>query len=80
MKRKIGMICVLVLAAPLLCGAAGLPAGNGAPALAAPSVSGVLHVDGAVLTGEDGEPVQLRGVSTHGLAWFPEYVNIDCFR
>lgn len=39
-----------------------------------------LHVEGTALVNEDGEPVQLRGISTHGLAWFPEYVNEDCFR
>lgn len=36
---------------------------------------GALRVDGAHLTDAEGNPVQLRGVSTHGLAWFPEYVN-----
>lgn len=29
---------------------------------------------------KNGRPVQLRGISTHGLAWFPDYVNEDCFR
>ncbi len=47
-------------------------------ALAAPSVNGALHLDGIQLVDEAGEPVQLRGISTHGLAWFPEYVNADC--
>ncbi len=47
--------------------------------LAAPSVNGALHVEGTRLTDENGDPVQLRGVSTHGLAWFPEYVNAECF-
>lgn len=46
---------------------------------AAPSISGRLHVENAKLCGEDGRPVQLRGISTHGLAWFPEYVNEACF-
>ena len=36
---------------------------------------GPLQVDGTKLTDADGNPVQLRGVSTHGLAWYPEYVN-----
>lgn len=39
-----------------------------------------LHVDGSKLVDTSGTPVQLRGVSTHGLSWFPEYVNEDCFR
>ena len=38
-----------------------------------------LHVEGAKLVDEDGEAVQLRGISTHGLAWYPEYVNEECF-
>lgn len=36
---------------------------------------GALHVEGTHLAGEDGTPVQLRGISTHGLGWFPAYVN-----
>ena len=39
-----------------------------------------LSVSGARLTDQDGNPVQLRGISTHGLAWYPEYVNAECFR
>ena len=36
--------------------------------------------DSAQLVDKNGHPVQLRGISTHGLAWFPDYVNEDCFR
>jgi len=36
-------------------------------------------VEGAQLVGENGQPVQLRGASTHGLAWFPDYVNDALF-
>lgn len=38
-----------------------------------------LRVEGRHLVDEDGNTVQLRGISTHGLAWYPEYVNEDCF-
>lgn len=38
-----------------------------------------LHVTGSRLTDSNGDPVQLKGISTHGLAWFPDYVNKDCF-
>ena len=38
-----------------------------------------LHVEGTQLLNEAGTAVQLRGVSTHGLAWYPEYVNDECF-
>lgn len=46
---------------------------------ACPSVNGKLHVDGTKLCDEKGNPVQLRGVSTHGLSWFPDYVNEESF-
>lgn len=46
---------------------------------ATPSSVGALRVEGSQLIGEDGRPVQLRGVSTHGLAWFPQYVNQQFF-
>ena len=38
-----------------------------------------LSVKGTGLVDPDGNPVVLRGISTHGLAWYPEYVNEDCF-
>ena len=38
-----------------------------------------LHVDGTYLVNEAGEHVQLYGMSTHGLSFFPEYVNYDTF-
>lgn len=47
--------------------------------VAAPSTSGKLHVSGTQLLGADDRPVQLRGASTHGLAWFPAYVNDGLF-
>lgn len=40
---------------------------------------GALHVDGAHLTDHSGQPFQLRGLSTHGLAWFPQYVSRETF-
>ncbi len=54
-------------------------AGNGTGP-AAPSTSGALHVEGVKLVGSDGRPVQLRGISTHGIAWFPDYINEAAFR
>lgn len=47
--------------------------------LARPSVNGALHVEGTSIVDEKSNPVVLHGISTHGLAWFPDYVNQDCF-
>jgi len=41
---------------------------------------GRLKLKGQQIVDQSGEPVQLRGVSTHGIQWFPEYVSLDAFR
>ena len=41
---------------------------------------GALHVENGKLTDENGNTVQLYGMSTHGIAWFPQYINYDSFR
>ena len=41
---------------------------------------GRLHVEGTYLADKDDKLVQLRGVSTHGLGWFPQYVNEAAIR
>lgn len=48
--------------------------------LMVPSNSGRLHVDGIEIKNEKNETVQLKGLSTHGLAWFPQYVNKSLFK
>ena len=41
---------------------------------------GKLSVKGVNLVDSKGNKFQLKGVSTHGIAWFPEYVNKDAFK
>ncbi len=41
---------------------------------------GKLSVKGINLVDKNGKKVQLRGVSTHGLSWFPQYVNQEAFK
>lgn len=41
---------------------------------------GALHVEGTYLADAEGNLVQLRGISTHGLGWFPEFVNEKAIR
>ena len=73
-KRLLGAGLLLLA---LLLGAAHAQAEGALPAT--PATAGRLHVEGTQLTGEDGAPVQLRGISTHGLAWYPQYVNVMAF-
>lgn len=46
---------------------------------ARPSKDGPLKVDGTTLVNAQGDPAVLRGVSTHGLTWYPDYVNETLF-
>lgn len=41
---------------------------------------GALKVDGASLVDQNGDPIQLYGMSTHGIAWFPQFVSHDSFQ
>ena len=41
---------------------------------------GRLSVRGTQLVDADKEAFQIKGVSTHGLMWFPQYVNEETFR
>ncbi|MDO5475861.1 MAG: cellulase family glycosylhydrolase [Eubacteriales bacterium] len=84
MKRLLCFsICFLLLSLLTLPGlevlAEGDAAETGAAGTARPSVNGRLHVDGTQLVDETGEAVQLRGVSTHGLTWYPEFLNGNLF-
>ena len=50
------------------------------PGSSADAAMGALSVDGTKLVDGSGNPVQLKGISTHGLAWYPDYVNEECIR
>ncbi len=43
------------------------------------SIHGKLSVEGTDIVDKNGNKFQLRGISTHGLQWFPQYVNQDAF-
>lgn len=39
------------------------------------STYGTLSVKGTKLVSKNGKVIQLKGVSTHGISWFPQYLN-----
>ena len=41
---------------------------------------GQLKVSGTKIVDKNGTPIILQGVSTHGIAWFPQYVDKEGFR
>ena len=78
MKRILLFVCIFFCAVfiGLSCDKPAYAAAEEGVYVARPSVDGSLRVDGKNLYGsESGEQVQLRGVSTHGLTWFPTFVN-----
>jgi endoglucanase len=65
-RRAAILLAVLALLAPLVTGPA---------AAAQERAAGQLRVCGVKLCDSTGQPVQLRGMSTHGLQWYSQCVN-----
>lgn len=60
---------------------ASVPAAHASAAAKTPlRKNGRLQVKGARLVNNKGKSVVLKGVSTHGINWFPEYVNPAAFQ
>lgn len=57
-----------------------VPSSAFGPADSFAALHGALSVEGTSLTDQNGDPVRLYGMSTHGIAWFPQYVSHDTFR
>lgn len=43
------------------------------------AIHGALSVNGTNIVDKNGQVMQLKGISTHGLQWFPQYVNKETF-
>jgi endoglucanase len=66
-------ILAAIAACALTAGAANAQAPAGSPV----AKNGKLHVCGTQLCNSANQPVQLRGMSTHGLQWFANCINDD---
>ncbi len=44
------------------------------------SANGQLQVKGSQIVNKDGKPFVIKGVSTHGLSWYPQYVQKKAFQ
>ncbi len=44
------------------------------------SAHGQLSVKGTDIVDKNGDPYQLRGMSTHGITWFPDFINENAFK
>ena len=71
-KRYIGFLFLLLLLCPCF-------TVHTASAASPVAKWGRLQVKGTQIVSDKGKKVQLKGVSTHGIAWFPQYVNNSSF-
>lgn len=76
MKKRIRWFGIGVIVLLLLAG--GLYRGNTASATPV-SANGQLQVKGSKIVNAKGKPFVIKGVSTHGLSWYPQYVNKAAF-
>ena len=65
-KRYIGFLFLLLLLCPCF-------TVHTASAASPVAKWGRLQVKGTQIVSDKGKKVQLKGVSTHGIAWFPQY-------
>lgn len=75
-KKAVSIFCAAIMVIGL---AAGFQTASAAAKFQDAKL-GPLHVKGTKLCDKKGHTVQLRGISTHGLSWYPQYVNDKCFK
>lgn len=77
MKRARKVLCIVLSLVLVLTGIA-LEARQAEAATPVAS-NGRLKVKGMNIVNKKGKPFVIKGVSTHGLAWYPQYVNKETF-
>ena len=76
MKKRVCFLCVFMSLFFVTIGFSGIRSEAATPV----EKWGRLKVSGKNIVSENGKKVQLKGASTHGIAWFPQYVNKSCFQ
>lgn len=61
-------------------GSSGGNSGTSTTPVTPPAAYGGLHVVGTDLVDANGDKIQLKGPSTHGIQWFPQYINKEAFK
>ncbi|MCY8202749.1 cellulase family glycosylhydrolase [Bacillus sp. N12A5] len=79
MKRSVSFFIICLLIALLATSSLG-PAASAAGAKTPVSINGQLSLKGTQLVSQDGKAVQLKGISSHGLQWYGDFVNKDSLK
>ncbi|MCY9042537.1 cellulase family glycosylhydrolase [Bacillus inaquosorum] len=80
MKRSVSILIVCLFIALLATGGLAAPEASAAEAKTPVSINGQLSIKGTQLVNQDGKAVQLKGISSHGLQWFGDFVNKDSLK
>ena len=79
-NKKIRILRILCAMLCCICLMRTLPVENVSAASTPVKKNGRLSVKGTRLVNSQGKTVVLKGVSTHGINWFPQYVNKAAFK
>ena len=79
-NKKIRILRILCAMLCCICLMGTLPVENVSAASTPVKKNGRLSVKGTRLVNSQGKTVVLKGVSTHGINWFPQYVNKAAFK
>ncbi|MCY8028462.1 cellulase family glycosylhydrolase [Bacillus inaquosorum] len=80
MKRSVSILIVCLFIALLAIGGLAAPEASAAEAKTPVSINGQLSIKGTQLVNQDGKAVQLKGISSHGLQWYGDFVNKDSLK
>lgn len=80
MKRSVSNLIVCLFIALLAIGGMPAPQASAAGGETPVSINGQLSIKGTQLVNQDGKAVQLKGISSHGLQWYGDFVNKDTLK
>ncbi|MCZ0070497.1 cellulase family glycosylhydrolase [Bacillus sonorensis] len=74
-KRSVSVFMTCLVIAALVFSGAMTPQASAAGSKTPVAANGQLSIKGAQLVNQNGKAVQLKGISSHGLQWYGDYVN-----
>ncbi|OUL06462.1 cellulase family glycosylhydrolase [Bacillus spizizenii] len=80
MKRSVSNLIVCLFIALLANSGLTAPEASAAVTKTPVSINGQLSIKGTQLVNQNGKAVQLKGISSHGLQWYGDFVNKDSLK
>ncbi|WP_372402752.1 cellulase family glycosylhydrolase [Bacillus spizizenii] len=80
MKRSVSILIVYLFIALLANSGLTAPEASAAVTKTPVSINGQLSIKGTQLVNQNGKAVQLKGISSHGLQWYGDFVNKDSLK